>query len=52
VLKHGTIGFIECEQLDWSRDRLLSWSEELFCDLFAIWLVGPATLLRTWRCSG
>jgi hypothetical protein len=29
------------EQLDWSRDRLLTWSEELFCDLFAIWLVGP-----------
>jgi len=29
------------EQLDWSRDRLLSWAEELFCDLFAIRLVGP-----------
>lgn len=33
------------EYLDWSRDRLLSWSEELFCDLFAIWLVGPCYAL-------
>ncbi len=29
------------EQLDWSRDRILSWAEELFCDLFAVRLVGP-----------
>ena len=27
--------------LDWSKDRLVSWAEELFCDLFAVWLVGP-----------
>jgi hypothetical protein len=33
------------EYLDWSRDRLLSWSEELFCDLFALWLVGPCYAL-------
>jgi hypothetical protein len=31
--------------LDWSRDRLLSWAEELFCDLFAIRLVGPCYAL-------
>jgi hypothetical protein len=29
------------ENLDWSKDRLESWMEEIFCDLFAIWLVGP-----------
>lgn len=29
------------EKLDWSRDRLLSWAEELFCDLFATVVVGP-----------
>jgi len=33
------------EMLDWSRDRLLSWAEELFCDLFAILLVGPCYAL-------
>ncbi|MGO9542840.1 MAG: hypothetical protein ACLPN2_19835 [Terriglobales bacterium] len=25
----------------WCRDRLLSWAEEIFCDFFAIWMVGP-----------
>jgi hypothetical protein len=25
----------------WSKDRLVSWAEELFCDLFATWLIGP-----------
>jgi hypothetical protein len=29
------------DNLDWSKDRLASWAEELFCDLFAIWLIGP-----------
>src|SRR5216683_4561174 len=29
------------DNLDWSKDRLASWAEELFCDTFAIWLVGP-----------
>lgn len=33
------------EMLDWSRDRLLSWAEELFCDLFAIFIVGPCYAL-------
>jgi hypothetical protein len=27
--------------LQWCIDRLLSWAEEIFCDFFAIWLVGP-----------
>jgi hypothetical protein len=27
--------------LTWSKDRLAAWAEELFCDLFAIWLTGP-----------
>jgi hypothetical protein len=26
---------------NWSKDRLASWAEELFCDLFAVWLIGP-----------
>jgi hypothetical protein len=30
------------EDIAWSRDRMRSWSEEIFCDLFAIWIVGPA----------
>jgi hypothetical protein len=28
--------------LQWSKDRLAAWAEELFCDLFAVWLIGPA----------
>jgi hypothetical protein len=30
------------EDLAWCRDRMRSWTEEIFCDLFAIWVVGPA----------
>jgi len=30
------------EDLAWCRDRMRSWTEEIFCDLFAIWLAGPA----------
>lgn len=26
----------------WCIDKLASWTEEVFCDLFAIWMVGPA----------
>jgi len=33
------------DDLDWSKDRLASWSEELFCDLFAVWLIGPCYTL-------
>lgn len=29
------------DDLTWSKDRLASWAEELFCDLFATWLIGP-----------
>ena len=32
---------ISSVNLEWSKDRLASWAEELFCDLFATWLVGP-----------
>jgi hypothetical protein len=28
--------------LQWSKDRLAAWAEELFCDLFAVWLIGPS----------
>ncbi len=28
-------------QVRWCRDKLLDWIEEVFCDFFAIWLVGP-----------
>jgi hypothetical protein len=30
------------EDVFWCRDRMRAWTEEIFCDLFAIWLVGPA----------
>jgi hypothetical protein len=30
------------EDKAWCRDRMRSWTEEIFCDLLAIWLVGPA----------
>jgi hypothetical protein len=30
------------EDLAWCRDRMRSWTEEIFCDLFAISIVGPA----------
>jgi hypothetical protein len=26
----------------WCVDKLSSWAEEIFCDLFAVWMVGPA----------
>lgn len=26
----------------WCVDKLSSWAEEIFCDLFALWMVGPA----------
>lgn len=29
------------QDLRWSKDRVSSWAEELFCDLFAVWLIGP-----------
>ena len=29
------------DDLMWMIDIVLKWAEELFCDLFAIWLVGP-----------
>lgn len=29
----------------WLRDRLLAWSQEIFCDLFAINMIGPAYAL-------
>jgi hypothetical protein len=28
--------------LAWCRDRVLGWCEEIYCDLFALWLIGPA----------
>lgn len=32
---------VPSDNLDWSKDRIAAWAEELFCDLFAIWLTGP-----------
>jgi hypothetical protein len=29
------------ELQSWHRDRLASWAEEIFCDSFACWLIGP-----------
>jgi hypothetical protein len=29
------------DELHWCKDRLSSWAEELFRDLFATWLIGP-----------
>jgi hypothetical protein len=26
---------------EWCRDRVLDWCEEIYCDLFALWLIGP-----------
>jgi hypothetical protein len=26
----------------WCVDKLSSWAEEIFCDLFAVWMMGPA----------
>jgi hypothetical protein len=28
--------------LAWCKDRVVRWCEEVFCDLFALWLIGPA----------
>jgi len=30
------------QELSWCLDCILRWSEELYCDLFALWLIGPA----------
>ncbi len=27
--------------LTWCKDRILDWCEEIYCDLFALWLIGP-----------
>jgi hypothetical protein len=35
------LGQITSGDLNWSKDRLVAWAEELFCDLFAVWLIGP-----------
>jgi hypothetical protein len=40
VYGEGLVG-VSVEQLDQSKDTLESWAEEIFCDLFAIWLTGP-----------
>src|SRR5271157_4183381 len=29
------------KQVRWRRDVLLNWTEEIFCDFVAIWMVGP-----------
>jgi hypothetical protein len=26
---------------EWCRDQVLDWCEEIYCDLFALWLIGP-----------
>jgi len=26
---------------EWCRDRVLRWCQEIYCDLFALWLIGP-----------
>ena len=26
---------------EWCRDEVLGWCEEIYCDLFALWLIGP-----------
>jgi hypothetical protein len=28
--------------LVWYKDRVLRWCEEVYCDLFALWLIGPS----------
>jgi hypothetical protein len=32
---------LDVQTRKWLTDVLQSWSEEIFCDLFAIWLIGP-----------
>jgi hypothetical protein len=29
------------DEIRWCRDVLLNWSEEIFCDFFALWMIGP-----------
>ena len=29
------------DDIRWCRDVLLNWAEEIFCDFFALWMVGP-----------
>jgi hypothetical protein len=29
-------------ELVWCKDRVLRWCEEIYCDLFALWLIGPS----------
>jgi hypothetical protein len=36
---------ITSDDLDRLKDRLDSWAEEIFCDLFAVWLIGPCYAL-------
>lgn len=41
----GTLKALPPDNVDWSKDRLESWAEEIFCDLFAVWLIGPCYAL-------
>ena len=36
------IAMITPTDVQWCINRLQSWAQEMFCDLFAIWMIGPA----------
>lgn len=40
--KHFDISRLSEPDLSWCRERLWNWTEELYCDRFALGLVGPA----------
>lgn len=41
-LKKSTPGMnLGLRDPEWCRDRVLGWCEEIYCDLFALWLIGP-----------
>jgi hypothetical protein len=42
ALKRATAGItLGPRDPEWCRDQVLGWCEEIYCDLFALWLIGP-----------
>jgi hypothetical protein len=39
---HAKYDAMSRKEKRWHQDKLAAWAEEAFCDLFAIWLIGPA----------
>jgi hypothetical protein len=42
AIQKASPGSLKALDLVWCKDRVLRWCEEIYCDLFALWLIGPS----------